>query len=196
MANKYYTALGRGLPCLCSRLAQVPVLPTLCVLSLMLLLLTGQVYAVQTTLTWNDPNPSANVGGYNLYYWQATWQTPASLDVGKQTLYTLTGLGAGQTYSFAVTAYDVSKSQESADSNVVSKTFPATAPTAHFSAAPSTVPLNVTFTSTSTGTITSWAWTFGDGGTSTAPNPSYTYTAVGTYTVQLIVTGPDGADTA
>src|SRR5712691_4099843 len=30
----------------CSRLAQVPVLPTLCALGLMLLLLTGQVYAV------------------------------------------------------------------------------------------------------------------------------------------------------
>jgi PKD repeat protein len=166
---------------------------------LILLLLTRQVYAVQITLTWDDHNNNpADVGGYRLYYWQAPGQTPASFDVGKQTIYTLSGLAAGQTYSFAVTAYNLSGGGESADSNVVSQTFPATAPVASFSATPSTgtVPLNVTFTSTSTGTITSWAWTFGDGGTSTAPNPSYTYTAVGTYTVRLTVTGPDGADTA
>jgi len=146
-------------------------------------------------LTWSDPdNDPSQVEGYHLYYWQATEPMPARVDVGEQTTYTLTGLAAGQTYNFAVTAYN--SLGESADSNVVSTTFPADAPVAHFSATPSTIPLTVTLTSTSTGTITSWAWTFGDGGTSTAANPQHTYTAVGTYTVQLRVTGPSGVDTA
>src|SRR5258708_7947145 len=92
---------------LCPRLAQVAALYTLCALGLTLLVLTGQTYAAQITLTWNDlDNDSADVGGYTLYYWQATGQTPARLDVGRQFSYTLTGLEAGQSYRFAVTVHD------------------------------------------------------------------------------------------
>src|SRR5262249_12530444 len=74
-------------------------------------------------LTWDDPNKHpADVGGYKLYYWQDPSQKTA-IDVGKQTVYTLTGLKAGQTYNFAVTAYARAGSMESAYSNVVSQTF-------------------------------------------------------------------------
>jgi hypothetical protein len=111
--------------CLCPRLTQVSALHTLCAVGLTLLLLTCQVYAAQLTLTWDDPNNNpADVGGYRLYYWQATWQTPASLDVGKQTSYTLTGLEADQTYLFAVTAHDASGGRESDASNVISNVQP------------------------------------------------------------------------
>ncbi|MDD5189265.1 MAG: NosD domain-containing protein, partial [Methanoregula sp.] len=57
-------------------------------------------------------------------------------------------------------------------------------------------PLAVTFTSylVGPGTVTSYAWDFGDGTTSTDKNPSHTYTTGGTYTVNLIVTGPGGSD--
>ena len=50
------------------------------------------------------------------------------------------------------------------------------APTASFTASPTsgTAPLNVQFTDTSTGAPTSWAWDFGDGGTSTSQSPSHT----------------------
>src|SRR5438128_690861 len=96
---------------LCSRLAPVSALHILFAVGLMLLLLTHQVYAVQITLAW-DPSSSADVGGDYLYYWQGTAPTPTRLGVDQQTLYTLTALAAGQTYSFAVTAYAVSKSQE------------------------------------------------------------------------------------
>jgi PKD repeat protein len=72
-----------------------------------------------------------------------------------------------------------------------------TAPTASFSAAPTSgaPPLAVQFTDTSTGSPTGWGWNFGDGTTSTAQHPSHTYTAAGTYTVTLTVTNSVGSDT-
>ena len=58
--------------------------------------MVAHVQAAQVQLAWNDLNNNpADVGGYTLYYWQDTWQTPARLDIGKQLTYTLTGLEAG-----------------------------------------------------------------------------------------------------
>jgi PKD repeat protein len=75
---------------------------------------------------------------------------------------------------------------------------PPAAPTASFTATPTSgnAPLTVSFTDTSTGSPTSWAWTFGDGGTSTAQNPSRTYTTAGTYTAKLTATNSSGSTTA
>jgi PKD repeat protein len=57
-------------------------------------------------------------------------------------------------------------------------------------------PLLVQFADESAGTISTWSWDFGDGvGTSNLQNPSYTYNSIGTYSVSLTVTGPDGSDT-
>jgi PKD repeat protein len=72
-----------------------------------------------------------------------------------------------------------------------------TAPTASFTAAPTSgaAPLGVQFTDTSTGSPTSWAWSFGDGTSSAAQHPSHTYTAAGTYTVTLTVSNSVGSDT-
>jgi PKD repeat protein len=69
------------------------------------------------------------------------------------------------------------------------------APTASFTATPTTgtAPLTVSFTDTSTGGPTSWAWTFGDGGTSTAQSPSHTYTSTGTFTASLTATNGQGS---
>ena len=52
------------------------------------------------------------------------------------------------------------------------------------------------FNDASIGNITSWSWSFGDGGTSNMQHPWHTYYNPGTYTVRLIVSGPDGSDTA
>lgn len=57
-------------------------------------------------------------------------------------------------------------------------------------------PLAIAFTDTSTNSPTSWNWTFGDGAFSDEQNPVHVYSATGTYTVSLIVTNPDGSDTA
>ena len=77
-----------------------------------------------------------------------------------------------------------------------------TAPTAAFTAAPTsgTAPLNVDFTDTSSDNPTSWSWNFGDPGsgsanTSTQQNPSHTYNGGGTYTVTLTATNATGSDT-
>ncbi|MFJ5699330.1 PKD domain-containing protein [Arthrobacter sp. NPDC093139] len=69
------------------------------------------------------------------------------------------------------------------------------APTASFTATPTsgTVPLTVSFTDTSVGLPTSWAWNFGDGSTSTTRNPSHTYSASGTYTARLTATNAAGS---
>ncbi len=66
-----------------------------------------------------------------------------------------------------------------------------------FSASPrsGSYPLDVTFTNHSMGVINSVIWDFGDGTTSTELNPTHTYDTLGTYTVNLTVTTPDGAST-
>ena len=46
------------------------------------------------------------------------------VDVGDQVTYTLTGLNSGQTYFFAVTAYDLTGIDESPFSNEISTTVP------------------------------------------------------------------------
>ncbi len=53
------------------------------------------------------------------------------------------------------------------------------------------------FTSTVTGPGPfTYAWAFGDGNTSVSEDPVHSYTTPGNYTVQLIVTGAGGSDTA
>jgi PKD repeat protein len=74
---------------------------------------------------------------------------------------------------------------------------PPTAPTASFTASPTSgaAPLVVSFTDTSTGAPDSWSWAFGDGTTSTLQNPTHTYAVPGIYTVALTVSNEAGSDT-
>ena len=69
-------------------------------------------------------------------------------------------------------------------------------PVAEFSGTPLTGPnpLTVQFTDQSTGEVASYFWQFGDGSTSAVRNSSHQYTTVGSYTVNLTVTGPSGSD--
>ena len=80
-------------------------------------------------------------------------------------------------------------------STTITVTAPTGAPTASFTAAPTSgqAPLAVQLTDTSTGSPTSWSWDFGDGTTSTAQNPTVTYQSAGTYTVTLIASNASGS---
>ena len=70
------------------------------------------------------------------------------------------------------------------------------APAANFDASPvkGLQPLTVNFSDLSTGGITSWLWNFGDGSSGNEKNPVHTYDRVGTYSVQLTVTGTGGSN--
>lgn len=83
-----------------------------------LVLLTSSPIAAQVTLAW-APSVSM-VDGYWLYYGTASGTYTARIDVGSVTTYTVTGLTSGQTYYFAVTAYDRTDGRESGTSNEVS----------------------------------------------------------------------------
>jgi PKD repeat protein len=165
------------------------------VLFVFLLLLAVRAFASQATLAWTaSADPTAV--GYMLYYGQTSGNYTSKVDVGNQTGYTVSGLLEGNTYYYAATAYDASRT-ESAYSNEATSTVPYAQPSASFSTNTTSgaAPLTVTFTSTSTGTITGYSWNFGDGASNTAASPSHSYSAAGTYGVSLTVIGPGGTNT-
>jgi PKD repeat protein len=73
---------------------------------------------------------------------------------------------------------------------------PPVAPTASFTATPTSgpAPLQVAFADTSTGGPTSWSWDFGDGGSASTQNPTHTYTTTGVHTVTLTAANAGGED--
>jgi hypothetical protein len=71
------------------------------------------------SLTWS-PNTETDVAGYKVYVGNAPGVYGAPINVGKVTSYVLSNLIPGNTYYFAVSAYDTS-GNESAPSSVVSK---------------------------------------------------------------------------
>jgi len=62
--------------------------------------------AASVTLAW-DPNGETVLAGYRLYYGKASGIYEFVNDVGDQTTYSISGLKEGETYYFAVTAYNI-----------------------------------------------------------------------------------------
>ena len=89
---------------------------------LFLCLFSTNVLAGEVTLAW-DP-PSAEYGGFILAYGTSSGSYTQTQDVGSQAIYTVTSLNPGQTYYFAVKAYDRARKIESPFSNQVSVTLP------------------------------------------------------------------------
>jgi len=71
----------------------------------------------EVSLEW-DPNTEPDLEGYKLYYGPGSGYYDYTIDVGNQTNYTVTDLQAGETYYFAVTAYNTA-GYESGYSNEV-----------------------------------------------------------------------------
>ena len=79
--------------------------------------------AAQATLAW-DPNTESDLAGYEIHFGTVSGNYTVHTDVHNVTTYTVTGLTAGQTYYFAVSAYDAS-GNKSGYSNEVSYSVPA-----------------------------------------------------------------------
>ena len=94
------------------------VLHWLVILTIIFLFHSTSVLARQVTLAW-DANAEPVLGGYRLYYGPTSRNYESFVDVGNQTSYTLFGLEEDRPYYFAVTAYDINKTIESAFSNEV-----------------------------------------------------------------------------
>ena len=84
--------------------------------------------ATQITLAWNR-NADLRVTGYRLYYGTASYSYTHIVDVGNTTTTIVSDLLLGETYFFAVTAYD-NAGNESGFSSEVSYTVPGGAATA------------------------------------------------------------------
>ena len=69
------------------------------------LALAAPASAAQVRLAWNAVK-DAGLSGYKLHYGNGSKRYSAKVKVGNRTAYTLSGLTAGRTYYFAVTAYD------------------------------------------------------------------------------------------
>jgi hypothetical protein len=90
--------------------------------------------AAQVHLSWApttaraDGTPATDLAGYRIYYGQARGKYSFVKTVGNQTSAGIAGLVPGQTYYFAVTAYD-SSGAESGLSDEISMVVPTTLPT-------------------------------------------------------------------
>jgi len=85
-------------------------------------LFPSSALAGEVTLAW-DP-PTTEYGGFILAYGTSSGSYTQTHDVGAQAMYTVTSLNPGQTYYFAVKAYDSTRHNESPYSNQVSVTLP------------------------------------------------------------------------
>jgi len=80
------------------------------------------------TLSWQAPTTNedgtalSDLAGYRVYYGTSTSAMNENITVGAYTSCNIGNLFSGETYYFAVTAYDTS-GNESSYSNVISKTF-------------------------------------------------------------------------
>jgi len=90
---------------------------------LVALLISVWARAEQVTLAW-DANTEPDLAGYKVHYGTASGSYTVHIDVHNVTTYTVTGLTAGQTYYFVVTAYNAANN-ESGYSNQVSYSVPA-----------------------------------------------------------------------
>ena len=79
--------------------------------------------AGQVNLAWDPPDISTDVTGYMIHYGTASGSYSQGIDVGNTTSYTVSNLIDGQTYYFAVTAYNA-VGYESVYSNEVSIVLP------------------------------------------------------------------------
>jgi hypothetical protein len=97
------------------------------VLSFALVALACSTTLSAQTLMWNA-NTESNLAGYRVQYGTVSGSPSTTIDVGRVTSRTFTGLQAGTTYYFRVVAYNTA-GQTSSPSAQISYTVPGTPPT-------------------------------------------------------------------
>jgi len=160
--------------------------------SIIIGLIAANAMAAQATLAW-DPNTESDLAGYRIHYGTASGSYTVHTDVHNVTTYTVDGLTAGQTYYFAVTAYDAS-GNESGYSNPVSYAVPGvngapTTPATPTGASSALVNTAITFGTAATdpnGDSLQYRYDWGGGVLSSygAASQSHSWTAAGQYAVK------------
>lgn len=97
--------------------------------------ITPDISAPQVTLEW-DPNSESDLAGYRIYVGSSSRIYEFWTDAGNYTSHTFTNVQEGETYFFAVTAYDI-YDNESDFSQEVSCTIPSSEPGPSLSASSS-----------------------------------------------------------
>jgi hypothetical protein len=90
--------------------------------------------AAQLTVAW-EKNPEPGVAGYKIYYGTSSGEYDYSVDVGNQTICTISGIEPDRTYYFAATAYnEIGESNFSAEKSysISSEPDPSTDPIDQF----------------------------------------------------------------
>ncbi len=179
---------------------------TLALFTFLPFLLAGSLvaHAADVMLAW-DANADP-VAGYRLYYGHASRSYQNSVDVGKVTSYTWTGLAEGKTYYFAVTAYNSNNVESSYSAELVCHTVTASSGGGG-SISPSGTVFVTAGTSQTYTSSPSTGYTVGNmtvDGVSQGPITSYTFTnvaaphnisasfALKTYTITAGVSGAGG----
>ena len=157
-------------------------------------LLVAPTCATSITLTFQQFNTESGWDFFHVYDGQTT-SAPELLNVSGTTIPSPVTCTSG--YMLIVWHSDftiVAPGFQCSWSSVIA---PSTAPTAAFSVATMTPPLEVgiQFTDNSTGNPTAWLWDFGNGDTAHSQNPVYAYSSSGNYTVTLIAFTCNESDT-
>lgn len=92
-------------------------------IAVIFILMIASARAGQIALSWS-PVLSPILGGYRIHYGLSSRNYLWTEDAGNQTAFTIYNLAGGQTYYFAVTAYNNTVTSESGYSNEVSATIP------------------------------------------------------------------------
>jgi chitinase len=159
---------------------------------LVALLISVWARAEQVTLAW-DANTEPDLAGYKVHYGTVSGSYTTSLDVHKVTTSSIGTLTAGQTYYFAVTAYN-SSNKESGYSNQVSYSIPApngapATPATPTGASSALVGASIAFSTSATDPnkdSLQYRYDWGTGAISDwgAASQSHSWSAAGSYTVK------------
>jgi hypothetical protein len=88
------------------RISSLSYLSFLSLVSVILFVSITNSFAAQVTLTWNTNNED-DIAGYIIYYGSSSRNYNSIVEVGNRTSYTIPNLVDGNTYFFALTAYDI-----------------------------------------------------------------------------------------